>query len=389
MTVELRPLGVHCNIACQYCYQNPQRSAGNLKASYDMGLMKQAIEKEGSDFTLFGGEPLLMPEAELEDLWSWGLEKFGSNGVQTNGTLIHERHIELFKKYRVAVGLSCDGPGELNDIRWAGSLEATREATRRTLNAIEMLCRAGMPPDVIVTLHRSNATCDRLPVLRAWLQGLEELGVGSVRMHILEVDDPAIREKCALTIEENVAAFLFFARAEKDFPKLKIDVFTDIRNLLLGKDRDATCIWRGCDPHTTAAVSGVEGHGQRSNCGRTNKDGIDFVKAEFPGYERYLALYHADQEAGGCRGCRFFLMCKGQCPGTAIDNDWRNRSEHCEVWMALFQYFEEELLREGKAPISLHAMRPKLESWFLQAWKDGQNPLMETWIGDNRAEFEG
>src|ERR1035441_1595519 len=140
------------------------------------------------------------------------------------------------------------------------------------------------------------ATCDRLPVLRAWLQSLEELGVGSVRMHILEVDDPAIREKCALTIEENVAAFLFFARAEKDFPKLKIDVFTDIRNLLLGKDRNATCIWRGCDPHTTAAVSGVEGHGQRSNCGRTNKDGIDFAKAEFPGYERYLALYHADQE---------------------------------------------------------------------------------------------
>ncbi len=29
-------------------------------------------------------------------------------------------------------------------------------------------------------------------------------------------------------------------------------------------------------------------------------------------------------------------MCKGQCPGTAIDRDWRNRSEHCAVWKALF-----------------------------------------------------
>jgi hypothetical protein len=27
---ELRPLGVACNIQCQYCYQNPQRDAGNL-----------------------------------------------------------------------------------------------------------------------------------------------------------------------------------------------------------------------------------------------------------------------------------------------------------------------------------------------------------------------
>lgn len=30
MSVELRPLGVQCNIKCTYCYQNPLRDAGNL-----------------------------------------------------------------------------------------------------------------------------------------------------------------------------------------------------------------------------------------------------------------------------------------------------------------------------------------------------------------------
>ena len=93
MTVELRPLGVHCNIACQYCYQNPQRDAGNLGRRYDIDTMKRAILEEGGPFTLFGGEPLMLPEDDLEDLWAWGLEQFGHNSVQTNGTLINEAHV--------------------------------------------------------------------------------------------------------------------------------------------------------------------------------------------------------------------------------------------------------------------------------------------------------
>ena len=49
MGVELRPLGVKCNIRCEYCYQNPQR-------------------------------------------------KYGSNSIQTNGVLIDENHIRMFQQ---------------------------------------------------------------------------------------------------------------------------------------------------------------------------------------------------------------------------------------------------------------------------------------------------
>ena len=63
MSVELRPLGVACNIQCQYCYQNPERDAGNVARSYDLDAMKAAVEREGGPFTLFGGEALLAPRA--------------------------------------------------------------------------------------------------------------------------------------------------------------------------------------------------------------------------------------------------------------------------------------------------------------------------------------
>ena len=47
MTVELRPLGVNCNLQCQYCYQHPQRDAGNVSKRYDMERMKAGILAEG------------------------------------------------------------------------------------------------------------------------------------------------------------------------------------------------------------------------------------------------------------------------------------------------------------------------------------------------------
>ena len=376
MSIEVRPLGVKCNIQCQYCYQNPQRDAGNIPVSFDLPKMKAALERAGSHFTIFGGEPLLVPEAVLDELWAFGLERFGSNGIQTNGTLINDRHIEMFKKYKVSVGISVDGPGMLNDVRWAGSLELTRDATAKTHAAIERLVREQLTPSLIVTLHRNNATADKLPRMCDWFRYLDTLGISSVRLHDLEIEGPAIGAKYGLTPDEQMSAFLEFAALEPQLRALRFDVFSDIRRMLLGQDDSTTCVWNACDPFNTRAVQGVEGHGQRSNCGRTNKDGIDFVKADREGFERYLALYHAPQEAGGCHDCRFFLMCKGQCPGGSINGDWRNRSSKCDLWMALFSRFEAELVAEGRTPVSISPHRGALEAFALRQWTEGRNAYL-------------
>ncbi len=373
MSVELRPLGVACNIQCQYCYQNPQRDAGNVPRAYDVEAMKAATEREGGPFTLFGGEALLVPEADLEELWRWGLEKWGSNGIQTNGVLINDEHIRMFREYKVHVGISMDGPGELNDSRWAGTLERTREATAKTEANLERLCREGMPPSLIVTLHRGNATADKLPIMHGWFRHLEQMGVTSARLHVLEVDEDGVGAAYALSTDENLEAFLGFAALERELTTLRLDLFQDMRNLLTGNDDNTTCVWNACDPYTTRAVRGVEGFGQASNCGRTNKDGIDFVKSEVEGFERYLALYHTPQEHGGCKDCRFFLQCKGQCPGTAIDGDWRNRTEHCDLWKGLFRTLEEQMLDAGEVPLSASPERKEIEATFLELWAQGQS----------------
>jgi uncharacterized protein len=370
--VELRPLGVRCNIQCEYCYQNPQRDAGNFTSEYDIDEMKAAIMAEGGGFAMFGGEPLLVREADLDELWSWGYSQFGHNAIQTNGTLINDEHVRMFKAYKVSVGISLDGPAELNDVRWHGTLEKTREATTKSHDAVRRLCQEGIPPSLIVTLHRGNASAETLPRLYAWIRELDEMGVQSVRLHLMESESEPIRVKYALSTAENIAALLGFAELEKNLSRLTFDLFSDMRHMLIGEDQLTACIWNACDPYTTPAVRGVEGHGERSNCGRTNKDGIDFGKGSALGFERYLALYHTPQEANGCAGCRFFLMCKGQCPGTSINGDWRNRSEHCEVWKAVYKQLESDLLSEGQQPLSLSPRREIVERELIQSWSQGR-----------------
>lgn len=383
MTVELHPVGIRCNLSCPYCYQNPMRDAGNFGTEgYDLEKMKAALEAEGQRFTVFGGEALLMPIDDLEELWRWGFEKFKRNAIQTNAALITERHFELFRKYRVGVGVSMDGPDELNDSRWAGSLEKTRAATARSQENLERMCRDGCytwndgtksGPSLIVTVYRGNAEPSKRPRFKAWLKNLDAIGLQAVRLHPLEIDNDQVRTEWVMSIDEQVDFFLDMARFEEELETIRFDIFKDERILLEGNDGDATCIWNACDPWTTDAVRGVGPDGSRMNCGRTTKEGVNFGKAETPGYERQLALYATPFESGGCSGCRFFIMCKGQCPGTGLENDWRNRTESCGLIMATFEHFERKMIREEKRPLSLAAELPELERIMLDAWGKGRN----------------
>lgn len=366
MSVEVQAMGVRCNLACGYCYQHPMRDAGNFGDAYDLDRMKAALEAEGQAFTLFGGEALLMPIADLEELCRWGFERFGRGSIQTNATLLTEAHVAIFARYQVAVGLSMDGPEALNDSRWAGSLEKTRTMTARSSAAIRLLVAAGQIPSLIVTLYRGNATGVALERLAEWFVELDALGLRHARIHLLEVDHDLVAETQAITVAETLAALERLAVLQGTLTGLRFDLFEEVRARLAGDLASGSCVWHGCDPYTTPAVRAVDGQGKRSNCGRTNKEGVDWVKADVASDERTAALYHTPIAAGGCSGCRFFFACQGYCPGTAIGGDWRNRSEQCDVVFGIFELQERALLATGVTPVTLRpAERARLEAAVL------------------------
>jgi len=377
MSVEYNPEGVTCNLGCAYCYEHPQRDAGNFNKQYNEEAVKKALEAEGTNFSMFGGEPLLAGKEHLEEMWRWGYEKYGVNGIQTNGTLIDEDHMELFRKYNVNVGMSMDGPDELNDSRWVTNLDDTREATKKSMENLDKLLKSNISCSLIVTLYQGNVRYGRFEKLKNWLRELDRKGLRSARIHLLEVDHEEVKKKMKLTDDENVQCLIELHDLEKQLNNLQFDIFNDIRKLLLGKDSQVTCVWNACDPYTTEAVHGVDSNGDRHNCGRTNKSGVNWFKADKSGHERQLSLYHTPWENNGCKGCRFFVFCKGEGPGTGENADWRNKTDQCWVWYKLFEHVEESLVEQGYNPVSLDSNLKIIERYMLNGWSNGKKPTIE------------
>lgn len=329
------------------------RLAGNAEVTGEAALKR--LKEEGTEFTLFGGEPLLSPLNELEEFFKYGYEKFKKNNIQTNGTLISTGHISMFKRYNVHVGISVDGPGELNDARQVASLAVTRRLTDKTIGNIKLLRQEGISVSIITTLHKLNANEERIGRLIEWFEELDALGITAVRLHFLELDNGVVHLR--LEDDQCIRGLLSLYQKSRSFRYLRFDIFSEMRRVLLGDFKDVSCIWHGCDPYTTPAVRGIDRDGSLHNCGRTNKDGVAYRKSTTASKERTIALYYTPYSAGGCQGCRFFYACKGECPGTAIEGDWRNRTDHCEVLIKLFEHLEDELVREGKYPVSTDNVR--------------------------------
>jgi uncharacterized protein len=292
-----------------------------VKEKYDMAAMLRRAEQLGNSFTIFGGEPLLIPIADLEKFWEFGLKKFGQNGIQTNGILISEKHFELFRKYKVHVGFSIDGPGELNK---------PRGDSRRSISNLYRCLSEGIPCSLITTLHRYNCNSD----LIIWFSELDDRGLKSLNLHFLENDNA---NDLVLTQQEQIEFMGWLYEATQRFKQLRCDMFTDmIKRRYTGAG--GVCVWNGCDPYNTVAVQGIGIHGELHNCGREAKEGVDWLKADSVYPMRDIALCSTPYEDGGCKGCQYWYACRGFCPGTAINGDWRNRTEHCETIMKMFEW---------------------------------------------------
>lgn len=211
MSVELQLLGVKCNLKCTYCYQDPMRLAGNEGGGdYSLEKVKAALLKENaSSFAFFGGEALLLPIGDFEEMLKFGKAHGKSMSVQTNATLITDRHIALFKEFQVGIGVSLDGPKELNDAREAKTKGATARTTETSQKNLERLLAEGLPVSLIVTLHKLNASdLRKLTLLEGWIHDLQSRGLKYLNLHPLEVDTAQGRE-LMLSEQENIDAMRF------------------------------------------------------------------------------------------------------------------------------------------------------------------------------------
>lgn len=118
ISITVKPTN-DCNMRCKHCYHAEEGfTAGMLEPNSVKKMLDIAIKEYDDIFVVFhGGEPTLWGTDNLASILEYELfleqqntnVKF-RNSIQTNGVLINDEWIELFRKYSVVVGISFDGP---------------------------------------------------------------------------------------------------------------------------------------------------------------------------------------------------------------------------------------------------------------------------------------
>ena len=150
-----------CNLFCNYCYMNAEKSRVDI---LPLKLVERTIKEANhlgiEGIWLSGGEPFLYPGlkkiiriAEKED-------KLKIN-LSTNGTLIRKKEAEFLKGRNLTVGVSLDGPSSYHD-----KVCGIDGAFERAIKGIEHLLSAGVQTSVVSVICKDNL--DMLPWLVRW-----------------------------------------------------------------------------------------------------------------------------------------------------------------------------------------------------------------------------
>ena len=136
-----------CNLQCSYCY-----AAATSAAEMEFATAARAIDllaDKPLKIQFAGGEPLLNLPL-IKQVLAYASTKCADTlfAIQTNGTLLDDDIISLFKQYQVAIGISLDGKPELN--------QRLRGGTKATAAGIRLLREHGLNVNLNTVVSAAN-----------------------------------------------------------------------------------------------------------------------------------------------------------------------------------------------------------------------------------------
>lgn len=369
MSLNIKPLT--CNANCPSCYEREIRKY--RKEILDFPAMKKTLIREigngGTGSTIHGGEPLLLGKKRVSEFLKIIFENRGGSGIQTNGTLLDDEWIEIFKKYKTTVGVSLDGPTQ--------KMNAGRKTeVKKILEYLKVMRVAGINTSVISVLRKHNASPNRLPAFIKFLIDLErEYGIPYIRTNPGIGFSPTDIRYEQLSVSELADALCTITDVCISSKKYLWQPSRDIIEMMMGY-KHATCTFNGCDVWATSAETPILSDGSLGCCmkGGGSRDGIAYIRAEKSSNARSEALFQIPMEKGGCADCEYWEFCHGGCPGEAENCDYRNKTRFCFAYRKLFKHVKGKI--EGLFPsVDVESSNPSINfsssgtTWRKEAMK--------------------
>ena len=306
-----------CNLDCDYCFYR-SNSSNSLKSRQNMpfSVAKKALldfkkivdhnvkdEDYWQQITFYGGEPLLN-KSLLYSAIPYARELFGNNTnlvINTNGTLIDENDILLFKEYGVEVQISLDGDKDKHDLhRKTQTGEPTYDLV---LSNMKRLIDNG-----IKVLPMITATDDNVDGFSKQIYNIvRELGIDDYAVNVLITNSFGTDDSYTRKLSEEML------KAYRDFGELATDyAFVELYKKLIGEDKSISKASCGSSRKIT-----VFPNGEVYSCQAMEKVGINHMGCidsnyiESPNWECWKSRSRFDIPE--CLECGAVISCGGGC----------------------------------------------------------------------------
>lgn len=316
-----------CNLACKYCYAG----LTHLKEDMDFETAAQTVDlfsDQPMKIQFAGGEPLLNYPLICQVVSYVKEKKYDASfQMQTNGTCITPEIAVGLKKMKIALGVSLDGPPEVN--------EFTRGKTREVIAGIGCLADEGIKINLnsVVTSHNVRQL-PKLVNFAYYLGNVGGIGLDLLRDAGRARDNPDTIKKA--TPEQLQNALKEMAEAARELyqltdRKIVIREIHEARQRLKISSCDKTYCYASCGRSYV-----VLPNGDVYPCGSLIDNPEYYMGNVKTPPLKSVAIGKVEPQA--CQSCDFYAICPGGCPSRLLinGNDGEEVSLDCVLKKAAF-----------------------------------------------------
>lgn len=321
----IKPASAVCNLDCEYCFYL-DRDADPYKALPARRMATDTLERlvdtylfysyPQSVFAFQGGEPTLAGLGFFENLVALQ-QQYGRNGqavsnsLQTNAVLLDKNWCDLFRTYNWLLGVSLDGPAEIND-RYRFNKEG-RGTWKRVMESVELLQREKVEFNILCVLSQANV--ERPKELYRFYRSI---GIDNIQFIPLAEFDGAGNPLPFTITPEQYGRFLceLYELWWPERRKVRIRIFDNIAEALAGQKPGNCTMHETCDSYVVVEYNGdvypcdffVEGEWKLGNVTLDSWPEIARRTRRYS-FASQKTLAHPE-----CQVCEYQSICHGGCP---------------------------------------------------------------------------
>lgn len=362
LNLLIKPASSSCNLRCRYCFyydvadNREVKNYGIMNDDTLENMVKKVFDdvEYSANFAFQGGEPT-MAGIEFFEKFHKFVEKYNTKKIivnfslQTNGTLLNKKWLELFKKHNYLIGLSLDGNKEMHD---TFRIDAKGKGTfSRVLKAAKMMKKAEVEFNILCVVNKLIAQNGKLVYnffrnngfrYYQFIPCLDSLSCSEEKDYTLTAEDYGkfLDETFNLWYEDMMSG-----------KRISVRHFDNYTKILLGEEPEACDMVGHCNMNAV-----LESDGSMYPCdfyvldefkvGNINESSFEeLFKSEAE--MRFLRTSLAVDEK--CKVCRYFKICRGGCrrhKELTAEGNYENR--FCESYKYFFERNIDKMIKTAE-----------------------------------------